>query len=191
MLTVTLMALFVITQAFKIVAYDLLNTNICFYLMLFVFLMTQTNLIKSSFSKGLFTIQDDTKIELFIAFKSFLMSFIALSYYKSTTFFDYDLEKAHDQTLKRINHIFALSDGRLELPYEFTYSILASALTLISFTSFKLHIKFTYYFFVLNRNAIKEKMQQDPEENAKYIRLRRVLTTNIILAIVILLSFIP
>ena len=107
-------------------------------------------------------------MELFIAFTSFLVSFAALSYYSSTTFFDYNLEKAHDDSVKRINKIFALADGKLNLPYEFTYSMLAGLIALISFTSFRLHIKFTYYFFVLNRNSIKEKMLENPEENKKY-----------------------
>lgn len=75
------------------------------------------NLTKNSFSNGIRSISDETKVQLFMAIKSFIIIFIILSYFKSTTFFDFNIEEAHDAALKRINSVLNLLDGRLDLPY--------------------------------------------------------------------------
>ena len=58
-------------------------------------------------TRGKFTLRmkDETKVEIFVAIKSFLSVFILLNYYGSPTFFDVNLEKAHDESMKRLNEI--------------------------------------------------------------------------------------
>lgn len=65
------------------------------YIMLFLVLMAHLHLCKNTFTQGYFKFSDETKMELLVALKAFLSVFALLKFYKSTTFFDSDLEKAH------------------------------------------------------------------------------------------------
>lgn len=59
--------------------------------------------MKNTFNLGYFKFSDETKMELLLGCKAFFTVFCALKYLHSTTFFDSNIEKAHDTTVKRIN----------------------------------------------------------------------------------------
>jgi hypothetical protein len=64
--------------------------------MIMTIALAMMNLVKNTFSMGYFKFTDETKVELLMAFKAFCLVFILLHYYGFNTFFDVDLEKAHD-----------------------------------------------------------------------------------------------
>ena len=69
-------------------------------MMVFMLFMTQVNLMKNTFALGYITFSDETKIELLFAIKTFVAVFVSLNYMGgSRTFFDFDIEKAHDASL--------------------------------------------------------------------------------------------
>lgn len=153
MLTFIILVLFIITQTIKIINSDWLDSNLVFYLMLFTLVLGMMHLVRNTFNLGYCNCNDETKVEFFFAIKAFFIVFICLHYYHFNTFFDVDLEKAHDQVVERINHVVALFHGRLSLPYEFTYCFLGSCAALLSFCAVKINIQFGYYFYVINRNT--------------------------------------
>lgn len=78
MLFVVILALFVITQTTKLLYPSLLETNIIFYMMIFLLMMAFINLVKNTFSQGYFQYSDETKIELLFATKAFITTFVCL-----------------------------------------------------------------------------------------------------------------
>ena len=78
---------------------SILETNIVFYMMIFLIIKAFMNLTKNTFSLGYFKYSDETKIEFLFAIKAFIACFVALKTLGSTTFFDFDIEKAHNDSL--------------------------------------------------------------------------------------------
>lgn len=111
------------------------------------------NLAKGTFSSGYTNISDESKIEFLFSIKAFIAVFSLLKYVGSKTLFDFDIEHAHDQSLTRINQVLKFSDGKLELPYEFTYFILSAFASCLTFVTVKLNIRLSYYFYVLTKNS--------------------------------------
>jgi predicted membrane protein len=111
MLFGVIVALFVITMIIKLIQPSLLETNLIFYMIVFMLLMTQMNLSKHSFHQGYFSLSDETKLELLFAIKAFIICFVFLMTWGSTTFFDFNLEKAHEQTKERVNMTLQLIGG--------------------------------------------------------------------------------
>ena len=103
MLFTVILALFAISQTIKVFVPSVMETNIVFLMTVFILFMAFMNLTKHTFSKGLTNISDETKVEALFASKAWIITFVFLSTYGSTTFFDFDLEKAHQESLKRIN----------------------------------------------------------------------------------------
>ena len=99
MLFTVIIVLFAVTQTTKIVMPSLLETNIVFYMMIFLIFMAIVNLMKNTFSLGYFRYSDETKIELLFAIKSFIAAFVVLKTLGSKAVFDFDIEKSHDASL--------------------------------------------------------------------------------------------
>ena len=137
----------------KLLVPTTVDSNLTFYMMLFMLLMTEVNLMKNTFNLGYFHFTDETKMEILLGVKAFFTVFTVLKYVKSSTLFDFNLEKAHDSTLTRVNMTMELFGGKLDLPYEFTYSLLASFAGLLTFCTVRLNIRFSYYFFMLTKNT--------------------------------------
>jgi hypothetical protein len=152
MLFTVILALFAISQTFKVFFPAVMETNVVFLMIVFLIFMAFMNLSKHAFSKGLSNISDETKVEALFASKAWVVTFVFLSTYGSSTFFDFDLEKAHNETLKRINQTTSLFGGNFNLPVGFTYFILATFASLLSFATTRLNIRFAYYFYVLSKN---------------------------------------
>lgn len=121
--------------------------------MLFMIFMTIVNLMKNSFSKGFCKLSDETKMEILMGLKAFFAVFVMLRYFHSNTLFDSDIEKAHEKSLERVNQVMELFGGKLNLPIEFTYSLLASLAALISFATVRLNIRFAYYLYMVTKNS--------------------------------------
>ncbi len=136
----------------KVFVPALMETNVVFLMIVFLIFMAFMNLTRHSFSKGLSNISDETKVEALFASKAWVITFVFLSTYGSTTFFDFDLEKAHEETLKRINQTASLFGGNFSLPVGFTYFIIATFAALLSMATTRLNIRFAYYFYVLSKN---------------------------------------
>jgi hypothetical protein len=77
----------------------ILETNLIFYMIFFMLVMTFMNLTKHTFQQGYFQFADDTKVELLFGVKAFVVTFVFLGTWGSTTFFDFNLEKAHEATV--------------------------------------------------------------------------------------------
>lgn len=60
--------------------------------MIFLLALAGMNLSKNTFSLGFFKYSDETKIELLFAIKAFIVTFVLLKTFGSTTFFDFNLE---------------------------------------------------------------------------------------------------
>jgi hypothetical protein len=114
-----------------------MDGNLTFYMMLFLLMMSIIHLMKNTFNLGYFNFSDETKMELLVAAKSFFTVFVLLKFYGSSSFFDSNLEKAHDNTLERVNKTLELFGGRLDLPHEFSYSLFASLAAVISFSTLR------------------------------------------------------
>jgi hypothetical protein len=95
MLFTVVLVLFVITQTTKIISPDLLESNLVFYMMVFLLLMAQVNLTKNTFSMGWFRYSDETKIQFLFSLKAFVTVWVCLKYVGCKTLFDFDLEEAH------------------------------------------------------------------------------------------------
>ena len=153
MLFTTVLAMFVITQTTKLIFPTLIETNLIFYMIVFMLLMTFMNLTRHTFQQGYFNFADDTKVEMLFGIKAFIIAFVFLSTWGSTTFFDFDLEKAHEATMQRVNLTMQLMGGHLALPVQFTYFFVAILAGLVTFGTTKLNIRFSYYFYVLTKNS--------------------------------------
>jgi len=166
MLFSVLLGLFAVTQTIKLIVPSLLETNIIFYMMLFLLSMVMVNLTKNTFSLGYFKYSDETKIELLFAIKAMVASFVAFKTLGSTALFDFNLEKAHADTLERFNQVLLLQGGKLNLPVEFTYIVIALFAGALTFSTVRLHIRFSYYFFVLTKNSKALLAEQNPQYKA-------------------------
>jgi hypothetical protein len=96
-----------------------------------------------------------------VAIKAFFVVLILLIYFGSSTFFDFSIEKAHDRSLERINKMLMLMGGRLDLPYEYTYSIMALLAAMISFSLVRINIKGAYYFYVLTKDTVSQSLAKN------------------------------
>ncbi|CDW72459.1 UNKNOWN [Stylonychia lemnae] len=190
MLFIVILVMFMITQTFRIILPDQMESNLTFYMMLFLLLMTLVNLMKNTFNQGYFNLSDETKMEFLVGFKAFFVVFGLLKFYGSQTFFDSNMEKAHDKTLERVNQTMELFGGRLDLPYEFTYSIMAITAGVISFSTVKLNIRFAYYFFMLTRNRSIVLATKIGDERRRYKLLLAFMFINLLSPILIILLFI-
>jgi hypothetical protein len=149
MLFTIIILMFTITQTLKVFLPKLIESNIIFYMMMFILLMAFMNLTKHTFSQGYFKYADETKIEILFAMKSFIATYVLFKTFSSTGLFDFDLEKAHEESLKRVNSTMILLGGKLDFPIDFTYVVLAVFASLLTFATVKLNIRFAYYFYVL------------------------------------------
>jgi hypothetical protein len=152
--------------------------------------MAQVHLMRNTFNLGYFRFTDETKMELLVAFKAFFSVFALLKYYGSTTFFDSNLEKAHDKMLERVNKTMELFGGRLDLPHEFSYSVLATFAGLISFSTVRLSIRFSYYFYMLNKNRPAVMAIKKGEELRRYRILLYSMFVNLLSPFVIVLLYV-
>jgi hypothetical protein len=97
---------------------------------------------------------------------------VFLTTWGSTTFFDFNLEKAHEDTANRVNMTMQLMGGSLSLPKEFTYFVVSVLAGLLSFGTTKLNIRFSYYFYVLSKNSQQLLASKDPS-SAEYRAYRK------------------
>ena len=84
-----------------------------------------------------------------------------------------------------------LFGGRFDLPIDFTYSLLAAFSSLISFATVRLHVRFSYHFYMLRRNSgsFFAKNKTSPERQ-KYINLMRLMFLNFIAPLFVTLFYI-
>ena len=71
------------------------DSNLGFYMMCLISFMAVINLMKNSFSLGIWNMSDETKMELLMGMKAFIATFVILKTLSSTVLFDSNIEKAH------------------------------------------------------------------------------------------------
>ena len=153
MLFSVILVLFAITQTTKLVVPTLIESNIIFYMMTLLLSMAVFNLMRNTFALGWFRYQDETKIELLFAIKAFIITFVLLKTLGSKAVFDFDLEQAHKESLFKMNTMFALLGGKLDLPLDFTYCVVGFFSSILTFATVRLNIRFAYYFYVITKNS--------------------------------------
>lgn len=170
---------------------SLLETNIIFYMMTFLIAMTVMNLTKNTFAQGYFKYTDETKIELLFSIKAAIVTYVCLKTLGSTSFFDFNIEKAHDESLVRVNQVLALMGGKLALPIDFTYGILAGGAAVLTFATVRLNIRFSYYFYVLTKNsaALLQSRSADTPENNRYKKHLRLMYLNMLSPLLVAVLF--
>jgi hypothetical protein len=192
MLFTVILVLFAITQTVKVFLPQLMETNVVFLMIVFVLLMAFMHLTRNTFKKGIMEMSDETKVEALFAVKAWIITFVFLSTYGSTTFFDFNMEKAHNETLERINQTAGLYGGKFSLPVGFTYSIMGTFAALISFATTRLNIRFAYYFYVLSKNRaqlLASKVDTLPEYKT-YKRHLTLMTINLFSPLIVSLLYI-
>lgn len=100
------------------------------------------------------------------------------------------MEKAHDKTLERVNQTLELFGGRLDLPYDFSYSVLATFAGLISFTTVRLNIRFSYYFFMLTKNRQAVVATKKGDELRRYKILLYSMFINLLSPVIVTLFYV-
>lgn len=114
-------AMFIIVITLKIVipaSYaGMLETNITFYLIFFALSLLATNLTKNAFSTGYLNLTDETKVQVFLAVKTFFMIFGLLSYTEggAAAFLGMDVNGAHQQLVERVNQIGQLKNAEFNI----------------------------------------------------------------------------
>ncbi len=183
MLCIITLVQFTVTAILRLLVPSTTPSNIVFYLMLFTIVLALMNLSKN---KQLCRCSDQTKVELLVSLKSFFIIFICLSYFESTLFFDTNIEKAHIQVQQKVNDILFLFDGRVTLPYQFTYALIGSLAALITFPFVKLHISYAYYFCMMSRPALSQKISSTIEQNRTQ---RTIMYLNIVMPLIVCIMF--
>lgn len=94
---------------------------------------------------------DESKVQLFLAFKCFCISYVGLHYLDNGEVFDFNIKKGHEDSLVRINQITAIYNGQLAIPVEATYVILSTLAALIVFAIVKQYVDFAYFLFSMTK----------------------------------------
>ncbi len=83
------------------------------------------------------------------------------------------------------------TDGQLNLPHDFTYFILSVLASGLTFSTVKLHIRLSYYFFVLTKNsAALLNTKTTTVENKKYKTLLYLMYYNVLSPLIVSVLFI-
>lgn len=139
--------------------------------MILLITMVLQNLVKNTFNLGFFKFTDQTKMEIFMGMKGFVLVFAGLRVADSKVFFDYDLRKEHKELNDRLNQALApfLVQAK-EVPPEFTYFVFALMASILSFSVVRMHVKFAYYFFFFTSQEEKQVESTGDEVHDKIVK---------------------
>lgn len=146
------MAMFVILTLISILPLPqvegILNNNMTFYVMLLIFTFSCQNLVRNTFNLGYLTFTDETKFELFLGAKSFLVVYILLKYADTSEMFDFQITKLHEDLVSRINDaLFPFGVSPRIVAIDLTVLIFSMIATLITFSIVKIQTRFAFYFY--------------------------------------------
>ena len=146
------MAMFVILTLISILPLPqvegILNNNMTFYVMLLIFTFSCQNLVRNTFNLGYLTFTDETKFELFLGAKSFLVVYILLKYVDTSEMFDFQITKLHEDLVSRINDaLFPFGVSPRIVAIDLTVLIFSMIATLITFSIVKIQTRFAFYFY--------------------------------------------
>ena len=71
------------------------KTQLTYYVLLLLTILILHNLTKNSFNLGYFRFTNETKLEMFMAIKAFVIVFGTLEFSNTSLFFDYDVNQCH------------------------------------------------------------------------------------------------
>ena len=181
--------IFLITTTLQVFPVIEVKTQLTYYVLLLLITLVLHYLTRNSFNLGYFRYTNETKLQISMALKAFLIVFLTLQYSNTSFFFDYDVNQCHKDLNTRLNQ--ALSPFGIiskEIPYEYTYSIFALIASIISFCVVRIHIKFAYFFYIVYSD---EGTEEEGSYASKYNRvLRGMLLLSFLFPLIIVLVFI-
>lgn len=130
---------FVFISVMSLVPYEpiqgLIKINITFYVLIFLLLAVLCFQVKDSFNLGLFRLSDQTKMQLFMSVKAFIIIFVFFQNVSSKEFLDLDLEQSHQDLSEKFTQAFAPFGFSTDytIPYEFTCTVFGLLAAIISF----------------------------------------------------------
>ena len=143
-----------------------LNSNLTYYIALLVFSIICQNLSKNTFNLGYFKFTDETKMEMFMALKAFILTYSVFKQFGSQSIFDYDLVKIHNIFNNRLNEAFGpFSIPPKQLPVDYTYFVFGLFAALLSFVVVRVQIKFAHFFYVVTNQHQKYKTDAEDGDN--------------------------
>ena len=78
-----------------------IQTNLTFYILVLPLVLWIMNLCKNSFNLGYFSYTDETKLQLVMAVKAFIITQAIFQF--GEPFFDFDIAKCHYKLIERLN----------------------------------------------------------------------------------------
>jgi hypothetical protein len=83
-----------------------------------------------------------------------------------------------------------LFGGRLDLPYDFTYTLLASLAAVITFSTVRLNVRFSYYFYTIMKNSQVVLAKKEGEDRKKVKMLLIMLYINFLIPLLVTIMYI-
>lgn len=80
-----------------------IKVNITFYLLAFQLIAAFFFLTKDTFNLGFFRITDEVKMQLFMGFKAFCLTFLMFQYFDTDLLFSFNINKVHRDLNIKIN----------------------------------------------------------------------------------------
>lgn len=143
---------FVVVASMALVPYEpiqgLIKINVTFYVLVFLLIAVLCCLVKDSFNLGFWKLSDQTKMQLFMAAKAFVLIYGLFSTVPSKEILDLDLEQSHRELNERVNQALAPFGVREQkLPVELSLCFFGVLGALISFCIVNQQVKFAHFFF--------------------------------------------
>lgn len=144
---------FLVSCAGKLLLPEMFQTNLVFYMNIFCVLLTMQYLCKNAFQgpNKKFACSEETKVQTFLAFKCFCISYLALYYLDDSKNFDFSIKKGHEDSVARINQVMALYNGKFSIPVEVSYILLSFGASLLTFSIVKQYVDFAYFLFAMSK----------------------------------------
>lgn len=144
---------FVVSCAGKLLLPAMFQTNLVFYMCTFSALLTMQYLCKNAFQgpNKKMACSDEAKVQTFLAFKCFCISYLLLFYFDDGNNFDFSIKKGHEDSVKRVNQVMALYNGKVAVPVEVSYLLLSFGAALLTFSIVKQYVDFAYFLFSMSK----------------------------------------
>ena len=112
----------------------MIKINITFYVLLFLLIAVLCCLVRDSFNLGVWKLSDQTKMQIFMSVKAFVLIFGLFSSVASKEILDIDLESSHQQLNDRLNQALApFGIAKKKFPIELTIGLFGMIGASISF----------------------------------------------------------
>ena len=132
---------------------------------------------------------DENKITLLFGFKTFIISYMILSYLPA--YIDFGTNESIQKLQKNIDKLTEITGTKVYISPDLVYLSLSLISAMISITVIHHGIKFSYHYFYLNKTSGEQSENDDPEVLRQVNRLRILLALNFFTPIIVLFLYIP